>query len=98
MMATFKLINEGKVSFYEIEVIRELNATLILQLKHFNGDLKGWEDKDETVDFPLVKITDTAVYFDGMTFEKRDENRMNVFVLMRRKDGSVNELKFEYYK
>ena len=98
MMATFKLIKGGKVSFYEIEIIRELNQTLVLQLKHFNGDLKGWEAKDDTVDFPLVKITDTSVYFDGMTFEKRSENQMDVYVLMHQKDGAVHELKFEYKK
>ena len=45
-MASFKLIIDNKVSFYEIEIIREVNNTLILQLKHFNNDLKGWETKD----------------------------------------------------
>lgn len=98
MMASFKLVKEGKVSFYEIEIIREVNQSLLLQLKHFNNDLKGWETKDETVDFPLVKITDNAVYFDGMTFEKLGENQMNVYVLMRQKDGKEYELKFEYTK
>ena len=98
MMATFKLINDGKVSFYEIEIIREVKESLILQLKHFNGDLKGWETKDETVDFPLVKITDSMVYFDGMTFEKVGDNEMNVYVLMMQKDGSKNQMKFKYKK
>lgn len=98
MMATFKLINNGKVSFYEIEIIREVNESLILQLKHFNGDLKGWETKDETVDFPLVKITDSMVYFDGMTFEKVSDNEMNVYVLMKQKDESNSEIKFNYKK
>ena len=96
MMASFKLVAEGKVQFYEIEIIRELKESLILQLKHFHGDLKGWETKDQTVDFPLVKITDLAVYFDGMTFEKVSEKEMNVYVLMHEKDGSTNEMKFNY--
>ena len=98
MMATFKLINDGKVSFYEIEIIRVVKESLILQLKHFNGDLKGWETKDETVDFPLVSITENAVYFDGMTFEKVNDREMNVYVLMNQKDGSKKELKFNYNK
>ena len=96
IMASFKLVAEGKVQFYEIEIIRELKESLILQLKHFHGDLKGWETKDQTVDFPLVKITDLAVYFDGMTFEKVSEKEMNVYVLMHEKDGSTNEMKFNY--
>jgi hypothetical protein len=96
MMAAFKVVSDGKVQFYEIEIIRELKESLILQLKHFNNDLKGWETKDETVDFLLVKITDLAVYFDGMTFEKVNDHEMNVYVLMNEKDGSTNELKFNY--
>ena len=96
MMAAFKLVSDGKVQFYEIEIIREIKESLILQLKHFNDDLKGWETKDQTVDFPLVKITDLAVYFDGMTFEKVSDQEMNVYDLMHQKDGSTNEMKFNY--
>lgn len=98
MMATFKLINNGKVAFYEIEIIREVENTLILQLKHFNHDLKGWETKDETVDFPLKEITSNKVVFNGMTFEKVNANEMNVYVDMHQKDGSVETIKFNYTK
>jgi hypothetical protein len=70
MMATFKLINNGKVSFYEIEIIREVENTLVLQLKHFNNDLKGWETKDKTIDFLLKKITSNKVIFEGIVFKK----------------------------
>lgn len=98
MMATFKLINDGKVSFYEIEIIREVNNTLILQLKHFNNDLKGWETKDDTVDFPLKKITPNKVIFEGTIFEKVSEKEMNVYVDMHNKDGSKETLKFNYKK
>ena len=98
MMATFKLINNGKVSFYEIEIIREVENTLMLQLKHFNNDLTGWEDKDETVDFPLKKITSHRVEFEGMVFEKVNNNEMNVFVEIKKKDGSTETMKFNYTK
>jgi hypothetical protein len=98
MMATFKLINDGKVSFYEIEIIREVENTLILQLKHFNNDLKGWEAKDETVDFPLQEITTNKVVFEGMTFEKISTNEMNVYVDIHQEDGSIETVKFNYKK
>ncbi len=98
MMATFKLINDGKVSFYEIEVIREINNTLVLQLKHFNNDLKGWETKDETVDFPLKLITENRVEFEGMTFEKVSPTKMTIYVDIKQKDGSVEIVKFNYTK
>nr|WP_321248201.1 DUF6265 family protein [uncultured Psychroserpens sp.] len=98
MMATFKLINEGKVSFYEIEIIREVENSLILQLKHFDNDLKGWETKNETVDFPLIKLTPTQVIFEGMSFEKVSDNEMNVYVDIKNDDGEIEIVKFNYKK
>ena len=97
MMATFKLINDGKVTFYEIEVIREVENSLILQLKHFGPDLKGWETKDETVDFPLIEITENTVVFEGMSFEKISENEMNVYVDIE-DNGKTETVKFNYKK
>lgn len=98
MMASFKLIEHGKVVFYELEIIREVDSTLILQLKHFNNDLKGWETKDETVDFPLKELTTNKVVFEGMTFEKIGENEMNVYVDIQQKDNTVKTVKFNYTK
>ena len=96
MMFSFKLVKNNKVSFYEIGFIREIQETLILQLKHFHGDLKGWEEKDETEDFKLVKLEKNKIYFDGLTFEKINNNEMNVYVVIKRKDGTNDEIKFNY--
>ena len=96
MMATFKLTVEGKVQFYEIEIIREIENSLILQLKHFKNDLKGWETKDETVDFSLKYITKDKVVFEGMTFEKISDNEMNVLVDMKNDDGEISVETFNY--
>ncbi|MCA0132177.1 DUF6265 family protein [Winogradskyella alexanderae] len=97
MMATFKLINDGKVTFYEIEVIREIENSLVLQLKHFGPDLKGWETKDETVDFPLKEITDNKVVFEGMSFERISDAEMNVYVDID-EGGKTEIVKFNYHK
>ncbi len=98
MMATFKLINDDKVSFYEIEIIREIENTLILQLKHFDGELKGWETKDETVDFPLKYLTTTKAVFEGMTFEKIGDTKMNIFVDITNEAGEAEVVEFNYEK
>lgn len=97
MMATFKLINDGKVTFYEIEIIREIENSLILQLKHFGSDLKGWETKDETIDFPLKEITPNKVVFEGMAFEKVGDKEMNVYVDIE-ENGTIETVKFNYKK
>lgn len=96
MMCVFSLINDGKVDFYEIETITEEQGSLILRLKHFHGNLKGWEEKDETVDFPLVKIEGKKAYFEGMTFERISHQEMNIYVVIGQDDGSVKEMEFAY--
>lgn len=96
MMFSFKLVNEGKVSFYELGHIRQLNETLIFELKHFHGDLKGWEKKDEVQSFRLIKIDGNRVYFDGFTFEKISGDEINIYVLVGHDDGSNEETKFDY--
>ena len=95
MMAAFKLTVNGVVKFYELETIVEQDETLILRIKHFAADLHGWEARDESVDFRLVKVTADKVYFDGMTFEKVSDDEMNVYVIIG--DGDQQkETKFNY--
>jgi uncharacterized protein DUF6265 len=96
MMFVFKLASEGKVQFYEVGHIQQTGETLILQLKHFHGSLKGWEEKDETVDFKLVKLENDRVYFDGLTMEKISANEINMYVVVGDKDGTSEEVKFNY--
>lgn len=98
MMFVFRLLVDNKVQFYEIGGIRQIGETLLLQLKHFNGDFTGWEEKDETVDFKLVKIDSTKVYFDQFTFEKISDQEMNVYVVISEKEGLEKEVKFNYKK
>lgn len=96
MMFSFKLVNDNTISFYEIGHIQQKDETLIMQLKHFHGNLKGWETKDETIDFKLVKIDNNTAYFEGLTFEKVDENAINVYVMVNNEGGKAEEVAFEY--
>ncbi|WP_054852182.1 DUF6265 family protein [Olleya sp. ITB9] len=97
MMFSFKLVSNGKVVFYELGGIREVDNTLIFQLKHFGNDFKGWEEKDETVDAKLVKIEDNRVYFDQFTFEKISDSEINIYVVVE-DNGNTEEIKFNYKK
>lgn len=95
MMFAFRLVVDGKVDFYEIGHIRQVNGSLVLQLKHFGGDLKGWEAQDETVDFPLVRLEPDGVYFDGLTYIKTADG-INAHVLIRHDDGTYEEIGFTF--
>ena len=96
MMFVFKLATKGKVQFYEVGHIQQRDETLILQLKHFHGSLKGWEEKDDTVDFKLVKMDGNKVYFDDFTIERISENEINMYVVVADANGSSEEVKFNY--
>lgn len=95
MMCAFKLVVEGKVSFYELVALAEEGNSLIIRLKHFHGNLKGWEEKDKTIDFRLVKVSDNRAYFDGMTFERVGSDALNVYVMIG-KPGEEKEVLFKY--
>ncbi|ADV49150.1 hypothetical protein Celal_1850 [Cellulophaga algicola DSM 14237] len=98
MMFSFRLVIDGKVDFYEIGHIIEEGETIHLQLKHFSGELDGWEAKDEFQDFPLVKKEDNALYFDGLTYKRISDNEMIAYVLAEEENGSTQEFKFIFKK
>jgi hypothetical protein len=90
MMCMFQMYDKDKVMIYEFCQIVEENKSLTLKLKHFDKNLNGWETKEETVDFKLIKIEGTTAYFDGLTY-KREENILYAWVSIKNKDGSVEE-------
>jgi hypothetical protein len=69
----------------------EHEGTISLRLKHFNPDLTGWEEKDKTVDFRFIKKDGNRIYFTGLTFERRGNFELNIYLSLRQKDGTVKE-------
>ncbi|WP_071341055.1 DUF6265 family protein [Maribacter sp. 1_2014MBL_MicDiv] len=98
MMFSFRLIDKGAVSFYEFGHIIEVDDTLLLQLKHFDGDLSGWEQKDESVDFILVKVEENKFYFDDFTIERISDTEINMYVEVSEEEGTSNEITFNYHR
>lgn len=98
MMGMFKQINDGKINFYELLTIVPKDDTLLLRLKHFKNDLVGWEEKEDSVEFPLVSISADEVKFDGLTFKKISSDEMHIVVLTKQKNGQEQKLKFECHR
>lgn len=96
MMGSFKLVVNDSIEFYELCTISEVNETLIFRLKHFHHNLKGWEEKDETIEAPLVKIDGNRAYFNDFTFERLSDSTLNIFVLFKDENGQEEEMKFSY--
>lgn len=95
MMFCFKMMTDNKVTFYELGHIIEKDKTLLLQMKHFGGDLKAWETGEVSEDFKFIKIDKNKIYFDGLTYEKVSETAMNVHVYF---EESKEEVTFSYTK
>jgi hypothetical protein len=94
MMGMYRSVVDGKVSFYELMNLVEENGSLVLKLKHFNADLTAWEEKERFVSFPLVKLTPTEAWFAGLTFRRAGGDRMQIFLAIRNRDGSIREEEF----
>lgn len=95
MMGSFKFTNDNQVKFYELMTISQFQDSLILRLKHFGKDLKGWEEKDKSVDFKLVRLSDKSVFFEGYTFRLISQNEMHVYVVIDN-DGKKQETQFVF--
>jgi hypothetical protein len=98
VLFTFRLVIEGVVNFYEIGHIIEKENSLLLQLKHFDASLKGWEEKDETENFKLVKKEKNKLYFEGLTYEKVSNTELNAYVVVKNEDGTSEEITFNFKK
>ena len=94
MMFCFKLLNDNKVSFYEFGQIIEKEKTILMQIRHFSGDLKPWEESTPET-FKFIKIENNRIYFDGLTYEKIGKTSMNVYVYL---EESKEEIKFSFTK
>lgn len=86
MVGMFKLFGDDGVSFYELMLLTEEEGTLFLKVKHFNPDFSAWEDKADHVTFKLVRKADDELHFGGLSFYRRDADRIDGYIVMRNGD------------
>ena len=91
MCGIFKLKTGNKVSFYEIFTITFDSTGPVLNLKHFNPDLTGWEEKDKVVSFPFISCEGNELQFDGLIYRKTSEKTMQIILKTKDTDGNINE-------
>ncbi len=91
MIGTFKLFRGDEVAMYELLLLTVENGTLSLKVRHFNPDFTAWEDKTDDVTFRLVKKTDDALHFSGISFYRHDDDHLDAYLVMRNKDGLREE-------
>ena len=95
MVGMFKLFSDDGVAFYELLLLTVENDTLSLKVKHFNPDFSAWEDKEEFINFRLVKMEDNALHFGGISFYRRDNDQIDGYIVMKNQE-SISEHKLVY--
>jgi hypothetical protein len=78
MMGMFRWVRGDEIWFYELLVIEPEEDSLVMRIKHFYPGLKGWEEKDTSVDFVLVSLKDKEAVFLQCN---RDEDQWLVYRL-----------------
>ena len=63
MVGMYRYVRNGKATMYEILLIEQTSGGPVLRLRHFKPGLVGWEDKEGTLSFRLMKhAPDFAVF------------------------------------
>jgi hypothetical protein len=93
MLGAFKLVVDGTVEFQEVMTLRRDSAAgLALAVKHFDAQLKAWEEKDEMITFPFIRSEGSRAYFSGLTFERTGPDALTIYLAMRQEDGTTEEV------
>ena len=96
MSGIFRYSKNDTLKFKEYLVIEEIDSSLVLKLKHFNRDLTPWEEKDEWTVFELIKIDEQTAYFNGLTYQRR--NNELIIMLRLSSEGEKYIEKFTFNK
>lgn len=79
MPGVFRHLKDGAPVFYEFMMIEEAEGTLLFHVKHFNPDMTGWEEKDESTTFRLVGVEGQTAWFSGLTLQ-RDGDALTIAI------------------
>jgi len=87
MMGMFRLVAEGKLRFYEFIVMVQKGKTIEMRIKHFDPDLNGWEEKEESSVFFLTELKKRqAVFFQGsenkplwLIYESENASKLRIY-------------------
>jgi hypothetical protein len=96
MLGHFLMSDERGAQFYELITLREEGGSVMLRLRHFNANLVAWEEKEKTVEFPLVAVDGNKFYFSGLTIERVDALTNVHHIMLRGPDGAPREVVTRY--
>lgn len=100
MMGMFRLVQDGKVVFYEFMTLTQEESGPVLRIKHFDPGLEGWEEKNESVVFDLKETGTRRAVFEtlvegnpeNLVYERSDDEL--VITLIKPAKDSRSEFRY----
>ena len=84
MVGMFRMVKDEELVFSEFFILVRKDNKVVLRLKHFGKDFVGWEEKDKSVDFPLIKVEDKTAWFGGLTYQLQPDGSLKAWVAMKK--------------
>jgi hypothetical protein len=96
MNGLFRLVHGDELALSEHMAVDTLDGRPIMRVKHFSSDFEAWEDKAESVAFPLIRAEPGAVYMGGLTIKADGTDALVYYLIMGSSDGSQHEEVLRY--
>lgn len=87
---------DGSVLFYELITLSVSEGKLRYRVKHFDPDLQGWEDRNESQMFILIPDGAHRWVSPELRIERLSRDRMRIIVRIEKAAGRAETLTFEY--
>jgi len=82
MLGMFRLVVGEETQLFELITLLAVDARVVLRLKHFHPNLHAWEEPEEFVDFPLVRLEGRRAYFNGLTFDGTTPGELRIWLVL----------------
>lgn len=102
MISSFRVVKDGKATFYEFVVIEEQNHIPVFKMRHYNRGSVGWEEKDKPLLFYLVYIEKNKADFElkdksvRITYKLVSPDKLDVTLVEKDKKGKLKKDVFNY--
>ena len=96
MHGIYTLSKEEGLVFWEAMTLVEEEGSLVLKVKHFTPEFVGWEEKEDNVAFPLVRLGENEAWFRGLTFRRTSDRELLIHIaLSQGGERSEHEIRLE---
>ena len=76
MMGMWRFVAKGQTRIYEILTLTKEGEHVVLRIRHFNPKLVAREEKDRSVELPLVSKSASEAVFEGPEYNVKGSVRL----------------------